>query len=111
MLPFLSKGKSAFYIEVVPEYIFRPGPNWRRRAMLGPTEDELIDELRGSYDLIPGVMTAVPLLLGCERYCFPAQSARFSRMEPCTDLRCYSTAQSRGGRHRQPCLLRGRSGP
>ncbi len=28
----LSKGKPAYYIEVVAEYIFRPGPNWRERA-------------------------------------------------------------------------------
>jgi len=30
----LAKGKTPFYIEVVPEYVFRPGPNWRERAML-----------------------------------------------------------------------------
>lgn len=29
----LGKGKAAYYIEVVPGYIFRPGPNWRERAM------------------------------------------------------------------------------
>lgn len=28
----LSKGKAPYYIEVVAEYIFRPGPNWRERA-------------------------------------------------------------------------------
>jgi hypothetical protein len=28
----LGKGKAAYYIEVVPEYIFRPGPNWRERT-------------------------------------------------------------------------------
>jgi hypothetical protein len=29
----MSKENAAYYIEVVPEYIFRPGPNWRARAM------------------------------------------------------------------------------
>ena len=87
----LSKGKSAYYIEVVSEYIFRPGPNWRERATTvqrngvdflfpapldillaklrrleekdvrafqlvlektgHPTEEELISELRASYDV------------------------------------------------------------
>jgi len=87
----LSKGKAAYYIEVVPEYIFRPGPNWRERAEVvilndvsfilpasidillaklrrleekdllafhlvrsktgHPTENELIHELRASYDI------------------------------------------------------------
>ena len=87
----LGKGQSGFYIEVVAEYIFRPGPNWRARATLlkrgevlflfpapldillaklrrleekdlrafllvlqkmdGPTEDELLRELKESYDL------------------------------------------------------------
>jgi hypothetical protein len=87
----LSKGKAAFYIEVVPEYIFRPGPNWRDRVATvtlnevvfqfpapldillaklrrleekdlrafqlvlqktgHPEEEELIHELRASYDL------------------------------------------------------------
>ena len=87
----MGKGQAAFYIEVVAEYIFRPGPNWRARATLfqhggvsflfpapldillaklrrleekdlrafllviqkldGPTEDELLHELKESYDL------------------------------------------------------------
>ncbi len=87
----LSKGKAAYYIEVVPEYVFRPGPNWRARAtpirrngiaflfpdpldiLLAklrrleekdirafhlvlektgrPTEEELVSELRASYDI------------------------------------------------------------
>ena len=29
----MSKENASYYIEVVPEYIFRPGPNWRTRAM------------------------------------------------------------------------------
>ncbi len=87
----LNKNKAPYYIEVVPEYIFRPGPNWRDRATLTelngvqflipapldillaklrrldekdfrafelvlqktglPTEEQLIGELRVSYDL------------------------------------------------------------
>ena len=87
----LGKGKAAYYIEVVPEYIFRPGPNWRERTtsvtlssvaflfpapldiLLAklrrldekdirafqlvlektsrPSEEELIRELRASYDV------------------------------------------------------------
>jgi hypothetical protein len=85
------KNKAPFYIEVVAEYIFRPGPNWRERATIVerngvrflipspldillaklrrldekdirafnlvlektglPTQEQLIDELRASYDL------------------------------------------------------------
>ncbi len=35
----LGKGKAAYYIEVVPEYIFRPGPNWRERAEIMTLND------------------------------------------------------------------------